>query len=190
MGTDRITEFRDRCRCGTGRLRIDLCSPDHPWITTARTWYEPHIDCPKCGEQFVIEQQGNAFVLVDVGEREQCQRRHDVASARRGQLLREPIVLAALEELRQRLTAAPSTAAQYRLLQAAGLISMTESGFRKRWSGVEAWMRTVTLAGDLPKVFAAVGHSTTQLTVWLQELDALEAAANQPARGTVLHRLA
>lgn len=191
MGTDRSTEFETACRCGAGTFRIDDCSVDHAWPTAEPTWYESHVACEHCRQEYTIEQQRSVFVLVDAAERERCQRRRDQVSTKKGQILAEPTVQAALAQLQIQLGAAAdkSVAAAYRYLDAVELVSCSLSTFRNHWRGVMNWIKNDVRVRDLPKVFAAVGHPDQQLTIWLQQLDALEAAADVPAHGPIVYRL-
>lgn len=191
MGTERSTEFETACRCGTGTFRIDDCSVDHAWPTAEPTWYEGHVTCAACSQEYTIEQQRKSFVLVDAAERERCRRRREAVSTRAGQILTEPAVRAAFEALQAGLSTAAdkSVAAAYRYLDAAGLISCSVSTFRNHWRGVGHWIKNDVRVRDLPKVFAAVGHPVGELTTWLQQLDALQATADLPAQGPVLYRL-
>ncbi len=191
MGTDRTTEFETACRCGAGTFRIDYCEVDHAWPTAEPTWYEGHVLCHHCGHEYTIERQRSAFVLVDAAERERCRRRHEAISTRADQILAEPTVRAALAQLQTQLGAAAdkSVAAAYRYLDAAELISCSLSTFRIHWRGVTHWIAHEIRVHDLPKVFAAVGQPPGQMRAWLQQLDVLQAAADQPAQGPLLYQL-
>ena len=52
MGTDRDEIENGPCPCGKGLIRIDYCSPDHPW--GGNSWYEADIDCAACVKTFAI----------------------------------------------------------------------------------------------------------------------------------------
>ena len=65
MGTDRSTEFRGPCPCGSGSLVIDFCSPDHSWPVAIPYWYETRFDCAKCSRTYELQQRGRTFVLVE-----------------------------------------------------------------------------------------------------------------------------
>lgn len=189
--TDRTPQFETACCCGAGHFRISQCTPEHGWLTATPVWYEPLIACAACDQAHTIEQQCDAFVLVTAAERERRRRRRDAVSTRAGQILAAPTVRAALAQLQTRLgmAADKSVAAAYRYLDAVELISCSLSTFRNHWRGVTHWIAHEIRLHDLPKVFAAVGQPPGQLTAWLQQLDVLQAAADQPAQGPLLCQL-
>ena len=180
MGTDRSIEYQGPCLCGCGTFRIDDCEVDHAWPTATPQWYECHIDCPTCSEQFAFQQKGNRFVLIEQSVLKERQCRDQVAKDKAAAILSDEEVRSVIKKFEVLLGAQSSVAAIYRVFSGAGLENCAEGTFRRHWQSPRDWTKSWAKPKSLPQIFGVVGTSTERLSDMLSELSALEKHASQP----------
>ena len=180
MGTDRSIEFKGPCLCGRGTFRIDDCEVDHAWPTATPQWYECHIECPACSEQFSLQRKGNRFVLIEQSVLQEQQCRVLVAKDKAAEILSDQEVRSVIGQFEALLDAQRSVAAIYRVLRDTGLEYCAEGTFRRHWQSSQIWTKNWAKPKSLLQIFGVVGASTERLSTMLSELRALEEYASQP----------
>ncbi len=139
MGTDRSRVYNGPCPCGSGKIEIDFCEPDHPWPTNS-TWYEGRLDCRECDKKYRFFDQDHKFGLIkkqDFIEREKlCKNYRDAKDS----FLASSQVREVIRKFINQLDSQPSKAAAHRFLGSHNLESESYSTFIKRWIGADKWI--------------------------------------------------
>ncbi|WP_411879860.1 hypothetical protein [Polaromonas sp. YR568] len=183
-------QYTGACQCGAGTFSIDECTPDHSWPTSRPLWYEPHINCTACANQFEIEQRSGDFVLVEKTRlEEQEQKRHAARTA-----LEAAEGHASVIEVKKiaagLLDNAGSVSAAHRLATQHNLDDSTIGTFRRHWRGGEVFMRGLRLSA-LKSAFTWVGVDSKDFDQLIEEYRRLDEDATRPpqAFAAPFHRL-
>jgi hypothetical protein len=160
------------CPCGKGKITVTRCSPDHPWGGEA--WYENEIACGACARTYIfahsdemLEKRGRLVLRKEVAEREEHWKKYlaktqaIMAKAATQQMITKATTL--LDQQR-------SVAAKYRFLNCHGLAGMSESAFRKRFRGSDAYLKGLG-AGALRKIAKMIGTETAEIFTALDDAE-------------------
>ncbi|OKO87564.1 hypothetical protein AC629_13530 [Bradyrhizobium sp. NAS80.1] len=155
MGTDRDEIEAGPCLCGNGLIRVDRCSPDHPW--GGGYWNEARIDCAECSQSYAVAyNEKNEPRLVkqsDVEAQKALEKKwHDK--------IREIEASAEFQNLKSILDKAVSACKtkkdQHRLLTSAGITSGSYQTYLKnphyRFTGLDALKAAATLSVKSPNL--------------------------------------
>ena len=175
MATDDVTRHKTACPCGLATITFTTSSPDHPWARASQTTYSAKIDCMKCRENYVVQQDSSNEepVIVyreEVGQKRKIrveirEREEAVVQSREGAALRRRIVSSIDNE--------ESMAGKHRELKQYGLVHVTYGTYRKRPYGGDEAMR---FAGGmtLAKIGAGTDLGGEDKAFFVRELDMLE----------------
>ena len=157
MATDDITRHKTACPCGLATITFTTSSPDHPWARASQTTYSARINCVKCKENYVIQQESfNEEPVIayreEVEEKRKIRvvirkREEAIAQSREGVTLRQRVISSIDNE--------DSMAGRHRKLRQYGLIHVTYGTYRKRPYGGDEAMR---FAGGMK--LAEIGAAT------------------------------
>lgn len=53
---DRVIVYNEPCPCGSGKVVITECSPDHPYARDSQTWYHGDLNCSNCRQNFELDE--------------------------------------------------------------------------------------------------------------------------------------
>ena len=172
MGTDRIEAYRGPCVCGTGEVKINFCTPDHPWPTQSK-WFETSLTCGSCRVEYDLVEQNKQFVFVRKSDVKEQQALWSEYSRRSDDLLKAAGTRKLLDDLEALLDRQPSMAACHRLLREHNLVYESYATFRKRWSGGGDWVRSHVRTSNLDKVLELLGQKDPTISNELSELETL-----------------
>lgn len=181
MGTDRSEVYSGPCPCGTGKVTIDYCTPDHGWPTSTPYWHSTSLDCAKCGKQYQPEQRKGSFVLVEQVELDKREKIRKQARGVADALMKDPKVTTMVDTLVAEIDKQPSKAAIHRLLTKAGLESSSVESFRRHWSCANRWVKTNISAHRLAELMKATKTKDAALSAKMAEMTKLYEAADEPA---------
>lgn len=172
MGTDRMEVHKGPCICGAGEVKINFCTPDHPWPTKSK-WFETSVSCKNCNDNYGLIEQNNRFVFVkksDVKFREDLWSEY---SSRSDKLLMWPQTEKILKRLELLLDNQPSMAACHRLLSVYRLYNGSVSTFRKKWNGAAEWIRSNVRVYNLESVMRLLEIEDNKISQELSDLKIL-----------------
>jgi hypothetical protein len=172
VGTDRIEAYGGVCVCGTGEVKINFCTPDHPWPTKSK-WFETSVTCDSCRAEYDLVEQNNQFVFVRKSDVRKQQALWSEYSRRSDNILKAVETRKLLNDLEALLDRQPSMAACHRLLRAHNLEYESYATFRKRWNGGGDWVSRYVRASNLDKVLELLGKKDPTISNELSGLDAL-----------------
>src|SRR5262249_8302070 len=143
VGTDRDLISEGPCPCGKGKIKVTLCSADHPW--EGKPWYESKIACSTCARMHIIaeseERSDNRHRLIlrkDFAEREGHRKEYlEKCDA----ILAMPASRKALAKAKDMIDWQGSVAAKFRFLNRHGLANMSESTFRKNFRDSASYIK-------------------------------------------------
>jgi hypothetical protein len=180
MGTDRVEVKRQPCPCGGGEIVIERCSPDHAWISAHRVWWESDIDCQKCSQEYALHDDDAEMPrLVRQSDLREREKRRQAWYALHRSIMGSPRVQSVLEQFAARLDQEKSVAAKYRLLAKSGLGGGTEGTFRRRFSGSQAFAKSLS-PGQLSQVMDMLGIEDPSISAEVRQLDELWKAVKEP----------
>ena len=175
MATDDVTRHATACPCGLATITFTTSSPDHPWARASQTAYSARIDCMRCRENYVIQQDSSSKqpaiayreevdqkrkIKTEIREREEA-----IAQSREGTALRQRVITSIDNE--------ESMAGKHRKLKQYGLIHVTYGTYRKRPYGGDEAMR-LSSGMTLAKIGVGTDIGGEDKAFFVRELETLQ----------------
>jgi hypothetical protein len=172
MGTDRNEIYNSACPCGSGRITITRCTPDHGWSSARRQRLDSRIECAACAERYDIRDEASGIHLALTSEIE----RHKTADAERNKQfdrLKEAVWQSegAMSAVVPYLNSFSSAAAAHRQLSktiTCGPLTDFREHFRKR-NCSPAWVKRHVQFWDFIKLVRLAGRGTEHIDALVAE---------------------